>query len=44
MTLTRRAVPAYTASYAAAAPIVASAQEAPAIHAPKEPNCGCCTA
>ena len=44
MTLTRRAMLACTAGFAAAAPLAGVAQNAPAIHVLKDPDCGCCTA
>ncbi len=44
MTITRRVMIASTASFAASVPIVGAAQDAPAIHVLKDPNCGCCTA
>lgn len=44
MTLTRRAMMACAASFAAAKPLAGIAQGAPAIHVLKDPNCGCCTA
>lgn len=44
MTLTRRAMMAATASFAAFVPLAGSAQGGPAIHVLKDPNCGCCTA
>ena len=44
MTLTRRALLAITASFAATVPLPGMAQTAPAIHVLKDPNCGCCTA
>ncbi len=44
MTLTRRAMMACAASFAAVAPTAGPAQDAPSIHVLKDPNCGCCTA
>ena len=44
MTLTRRSLLACSASFAAAAPFAAWAEEKPAIHVMKDPNCGCCSA
>ena len=44
MILTRRALMAYSASFAASFPFAATAQGAPAIHVLKDPNCGCCSA
>ncbi len=44
MTLTRRAMMACTASFAASVPVMGTAQGGPAIHVLKDPNCGCCTA
>ncbi|SFA68718.1 Uncharacterized conserved protein [Poseidonocella pacifica] len=44
MTLTRRAMMAVTASFAASVPAMGTAQGRPAIHVLKDPNCGCCTA
>lgn len=44
MMLTRRAMMACTASFAASVPIVGTAQDAYAIRVLKDPNCGCCEA
>lgn len=44
MPLTRRAMIAYTAGFAATFPLAGMAECAPAIHVLKDPNCGCCTA
>lgn len=44
MILTRRALLAATASFAASVPLAGAAQGGPAIHVLKDPNCGCCTA
>ena len=44
MTLTRRAVMASAACFAATAPTAGLSQSSPAIHVLKDPNCGCCTA
>jgi hypothetical protein len=44
MPLTRRAMIAYTAGFAATFPLAGMAEGAPAIHVLKDPNCGCCTA
>ncbi len=44
MTLTRRAMLACTASFAVSVPVVGTAQDGPAIHVLKDPNCGCCAA
>lgn len=44
MTLTRRAMMACAASFAAITPLAGMAQAAPAIHVLKDRNCGCCTA
>ncbi|GHF73080.1 DUF411 domain-containing protein [Seohaeicola zhoushanensis] len=44
MTLTRRALLAIAANFAASVPLPGMAQTAPAIHVLKDPNCGCCTA
>ena len=44
MTFTRRTMIACAASFAAAAPTVGLAQDAPSIHVVKDPNCGCYTA
>jgi hypothetical protein len=43
MTMTRRAMMAVTAGFAASAPLAGAAQGGPAIHVLKDPNCGCCT-
>lgn len=44
MTMTRRAMMAAAASFAASVPRAGAAQGGPAIHVLKDPNCGCCTA
>lgn len=44
MTLTRRAMLASAASFAAATATAGLAQDALSIHVMKDPNCGCCTA
>ncbi|QFT61909.1 DUF411 domain-containing protein [Roseivivax sp. THAF30] len=44
MTLTRRAMMASAASFAATAPTAGLSRSSPAIHVLKDPNCGCCTA
>lgn len=44
MTITRRAMLACTAGFAAATPFAAMTQGMPAIHVLKDPNCGCCSA
>ena len=44
MTLTRRAMMASAAGFAASVPLAGAAQSGPAIHVLKDPNCGCCTA
>lgn len=44
MFFTRRTLLACSASFAAAAPFATWAEEKPAIHVLKDPNCGCCTA
>ncbi len=44
MTMTRRAMMAAAASFAASVPIAGAAEDGPAIHVLKDPNCGCCTA
>ena len=44
MTLTRRSLLACSASFAAAAPFAAWAEDKPSIHVMKDPNCGCCSA
>ncbi|MGR3374036.1 DUF411 domain-containing protein [Pseudooceanicola nanhaiensis] len=43
MTMTRRAMMAVTAGFAASVPLAGAAQVGPAIHVLKDPNCGCCT-
>ncbi|WP_370286370.1 DUF411 domain-containing protein [Pseudooceanicola nanhaiensis] len=43
MTMTRRAMMAATAGFAASVPLAGAAQGGPAIHVLKDPNCGCCT-
>ena len=43
MTMTRRAMMAVTAGFAASVPLAGTAQGGPAIHVLKDPNCGCCT-
>jgi len=44
MILTRRALMAFAASFAATAPNAALTRDALSIHVLKDPNCGCCTA
>ncbi|MCA1334955.1 DUF411 domain-containing protein [Pseudooceanicola marinus] len=44
MTMTRRAMMAVIAGFAATVPLAGAAQGGPAIHVLKDPNCGCCTA
>ena len=44
MPLTRRAMMACAASFAAAAPTAGLGQDARAMHVLKDPNCGCCSA
>ncbi len=44
MTLTRRTLMGWAASFAVAAPHAVMAKTSPAIHVLKDPNCGCCTA
>lgn len=44
MILTRRAMMAGTASFAASAPFAATAEDASAMHVLKDLNCGCCSA
>ncbi|AWI85691.1 metal-binding protein [Alloyangia pacifica] len=44
MILTRRAMMASAASFAATLPTAGLSQSSPAIHVLKDPNCGCCTA
>lgn len=44
MTMTRRAMLACSAGFATATPLAGIAQDTPAIHVIKDPNCGCCTA
>lgn len=44
MILTRRAIMASAASFAATAPTAGLSRSSPAIHVLKDPNCGCCTA
>ncbi|WP_157019632.1 DUF411 domain-containing protein [Mesorhizobium xinjiangense] len=44
MTLTRRAMMAFTASFAASLPALGMAEGTSAIHVLKNPNCGCCEA
>ena len=43
MTMTRRAMMAVTAGFAASVPLAGAAQGGPAIHVLKDPICGCCT-
>lgn len=43
MTMTRRAMMAVTAGFAASVPLAGAAQGGLAIHVLKDPNCGCCT-
>ncbi len=44
MILTRRALMAFAASFAATSPNAALTRDALSIHVLKDPNCGCCTA
>ncbi|ETW11276.1 RC180-like protein [Roseivivax marinus] len=44
MILTRRAMMASAACFAATVPTAGLSQSSPAIHVLKDPNCGCCTA
>ena len=44
MILTRRAMMAAAAGFAASVPLAGAARSGPAIHVLKDPNCGCCTA
>ena len=44
MILTRRAMMASAACFAATGPTAGLSQSSPAIHVLKDPNCGCCTA
>ncbi len=44
MNLTRRAMMAFAACFAATAPTTGLSQSSPTIHVLKDPNCGCCTA
>src|SRR6056297_4216809 len=44
MILTRRALMAFAASFAATAPNAALTRDALSIHVLKDPNCGCCNA